>query len=250
MKAILYPYHMRSESSRLLADMFGTKRVFPDGKYKYRAGHTIICWGRSSLPQWHTPEVKYINHPLNVRKATNKYSTLKILTEAGVSCPEYTTQKEKAIEWIKQGSVVFCRKLLHANSGKGIVVASTEDELIDCPLYTKYIPKKYEFRVHVLGDGAVVSQKKKRNGWRELPEYSPKIRSHRNGWIFASPDFVDDRCVALAKTAVKTLGLDFGAVDVIFNEKKDTFYTLEINTAPGIEGKTVDYYYLYFKGLL
>jgi D-alanine-D-alanine ligase-like ATP-grasp enzyme len=36
--------------------------------------------------------------------------------------------------------------------------------------------------------------------------------------------------------------LDFGAVDVIWNEKQQRAYVLEVNTAPGLEGQTVDDY--------
>jgi len=46
--------------------------------------------------------------------------------------------------------------------------------------------------------------------------------------------------VALA--AVSALGLDFGAVDIIYNEHENQYYVLEVNTAPGLEGTTVEKY--------
>jgi D-alanine-D-alanine ligase-like ATP-grasp enzyme len=36
--------------------------------------------------------------------------------------------------------------------------------------------------------------------------------------------------------------LDFGAVDVIYNRAQDKAYVLEVNTAPGLEGSTLDNY--------
>jgi D-alanine-D-alanine ligase-like ATP-grasp enzyme len=42
-------------------------------------------------------------------------------------------------------------------------------------------------------------------------------------------------------SAVNTLGLDFGAVDLIV-AKDGRVYVLEVNTAPGIEGITLEKY--------
>ena len=42
--------------------------------------------------------------------------------------------------------------------------------------------------------------------------------------------------------AIKVLGLDFGAVDIIYNKQEDKWYVLEVNTAPGIYGTTLDKY--------
>ena len=45
-----------------------------------------------------------------------------------------------------------------------------------------------------------------------------------------------------ATKAVAALGLDFGAVDVIYNEKYGRAYVLEVNTAPGLgEGIAIMY---------
>ena len=51
-----------------------------------------------------------------------------------------------------------------------------------------------------------------------------------------TPDPVRD---TIAVNAVKALGLDFGAVDIIYNEKENQYYVLEVNTAPGLEGTTL-----------
>jgi D-alanine-D-alanine ligase-like ATP-grasp enzyme len=45
-----------------------------------------------------------------------------------------------------------------------------------------------------------------------------------------------------------TTGLDFGAVDVIWNAQKEKPYVLEINTAPGLEGQTIADYAAFFSG--
>ena len=50
-----------------------------------------------------------------------------------------------------------------------------------------------------------------------------------------------------ATNAIDAIGLDFGAVDVGYDEKTNTCVVYEINTAPGIEGSTVDWYAERFK---
>lgn len=152
---------------------------------------------------------------------------------------------------INDGKTVVCRTILNGHSGAGIVLASTEEELVDAPLYTEYIPKKEEYRVHVFnGEVIHVSRKARR---KDVPDENVnwKIRNHNNGFIFQHENFeLPDECNVQALLAVKDLGLDFGAVDIIWNDKQQKAYVLEVNTAPGIEGKTLDAYVNAFKKVM
>jgi D-alanine-D-alanine ligase-like ATP-grasp enzyme len=47
---------------------------------------------------------------------------------------------------------------------------------------------------------------------------------------------------AQAFKAMASSALDFVAVDVVWNEHEKQAYVLEINTAPGLEGATVESY--------
>ena len=53
--------------------------------------------------------------------------------------------------------------------------------------------------------------------------------------------------------SVNLLGLDFGAVDIGHRLQDNKFFVFEINTAPGIEGSTLDKYakaiYNYYRSL-
>ncbi|MNY81884.1 hypothetical protein D3C86_2236870 [compost metagenome] len=42
--------------------------------------------------------------------------------------------------------------------------------------------------------------------------------------------------------AVNALGLDFGAADVIWNDHRKQAFVLEVNTAPGLTGTTLEKY--------
>ena len=41
---------------------------------------------------------------------------------------------------------------------------------------------------------------------------------------------------------METLNLDIGGVDVVYRAGQDAAYVIEVNTAPGIEGTTVEKY--------
>ena len=49
---------------------------------------------------------------------------------------------------------------------------------------------------------------------------------------------------------MESIGLDFGAVDVIYNGHSNRAYVLEINTAPGLTGTTLDNYAAALRNLI
>jgi glutathione synthase/RimK-type ligase-like ATP-grasp enzyme len=69
------------------------------------------------------------------------------------------------------------------------------------------------------------------------------VRNHVNGWVFCTQNVgIPDKALDYAVMAVAACGLDFGAVDIIWNESRQEAYVLEVNTAPGIEGSTLNLY--------
>lgn len=132
------------------------------------------------------------------------------------------------------------------------MLSDSRDDLVPCQLYVKYIPKKDEYRVHLgltkSGDIQTIAvQQKKRKLDHDEPNW--KIRNHANGFIYAREGV--DPPVGVFDAAHDCLlrsGLDFGAFDVIWNESQQKAYVLEVNTAPGLEGQTLDDYVNYFKG--
>jgi glutathione synthase/RimK-type ligase-like ATP-grasp enzyme len=173
--------------------------------------------------------------------ATHKGIALAQFAVFNVPCPEYTTDKQQAKDWIESGDKVVCRTLLTAHSGQGIVVAKQHDQLVDAPLYTKYIRKQKEFRVHVFNSKIIDIQEKRRSSATD--DHHPYIRNHANGYVFCRGDIEEPYDLrGVATSAVNALGLDFGAVDVIWSEAQDKCYVLEVNTACGLEGSTVHKY--------
>jgi D-alanine-D-alanine ligase-like ATP-grasp enzyme len=70
-----------------------------------------------------------------------------------------------------------------------------------------------------------------------------KVRNHAGGFIYSHQNIeVPHDVIEQALFAYYETGLDFGAVDVIWNEREGKAYVLEINTAPGLEGTTLTKY--------
>ena len=72
---------------------------------------------------------------------------------------------------------------------------------------------------------------------RIFGDYS--LADEATGKITANPP---EGIVEQAKRSVIEAGLDFGAVDVIYNVHHKKAYVLEVNTAPGLEGTTLEVY--------
>ena len=113
----------------------------------------------------------------------------------------------------------------------------------------RFVFKKHEYRVHATQKKAFfVQQKKKRDG---VEDANFQIRNHQNGFIYAHKDVgVPDFVKKMACDAIINLGLDFGAVDIIYNEKNNRWVVLEVNTAPGLSGETLNRYVEMIKELV
>lgn len=239
------PYKAFSESAKAIVASLNPKAVLKRLNSPLKGKKILLNWGNSS-PAFNLSGVTVLNKPVAVQIASNKLLALSAMEAAGVSIPEYTTDINVARTWIQDDErFVVCRKLLRANSGRGIVLAKSTDQLVSAPLYTKYVRKGVEYRLHVFrGEVIDAVQKKRRQGYNEqTPGFDKYIRSYEKGWVMVRegvtiPESVKTECIK----AVRALGLDFAAVDVVLSSYNNKAYVLECNTAPGIQGKTVESY--------
>lgn len=244
----IMPYKVGSNSVKLLSNSLRARIIKLDNsKFSPSKKKAIINWGNNNIPvAYKVGSYRVLN--AEVAKATNKLDFFKEV--AGKPwCLPFTEDKAVAQQWIDEGKEVVCRTLLNAHSGRGIVISNKEDALVDAPLYTQYVKKKDEYRIHVINSsGATLIQKKVRN--KDIPDDAVnwKVRNHDNGFVFATgAEYVADTpndVIEAAKQVIELLNLDFGAVDVIWNDKFQQAYVLEVNTAPGLEegGKTHQFY--------
>lgn len=256
----IYPYKTGSRSAASLAEALGIRQIKHEGsRFRGGQGKVVINWGASELPE-QVRLCRVLNPVAAVRNAHNKLNTFQILAAAGVSIPGFTRSADEAIGWIEQGRVVVARRTLTGHSGQGIEILQKGLDFVNAPLYTKYIPKTAEYRLHVVkgrnGQYSIVDvQRKVKDPERDVIDW--KVRSHGNGFIFVRnddrnrsyKDVVETQCKEVAIGAVRALGLDFGGVDVIFNKKANQAYCLEVNTAVGLEGATVQVYANALRGL-
>lgn len=208
-------------------------------RYKRRLSDHIVAWGPTN-PCPHVDQAQEAAKKI----ASNKLLSFQKFAEHGVSIPEWTTDINVAQDWYNNGKIVVCRTLLCSHSGKGIILTTIgPDGQLPVPakLYVQYKKKKHEFRVHVFNGKVIdIAQKKRKVGHENR---NNQIRNHANGWVFAREGITPPAGIdTLALSACNALGLRAGAVDIIWNEKENKCYVLEINTAPGIEGTTCKRY--------
>lgn len=202
-------------------------------KFRRRLSDRVFGWG-PCLPSPHVDQAQEAAKKV----ASNKLLSFQAFSAHNVPVPEWTTDKEVARAWNK---TIVCRTLLCSHSGRGIVIVEPEQEIPNAKLYVQYKKKKHEYRVHVFQGKVIdVAQKKRKVGHEDR---NNQIRNHANGWIFARDSISPPADIGtIALNACSAVGLLSGAVDIIWNEKENKCYVLEINTAPGIEGTTCKNY--------
>lgn len=256
----IIPWHMGHSGSRevaaALSDMIGRRvwRWYASKEHEYDPGNLHINFGSGTLGEWakQVPDSHMLNKPWAIKNAVNKTRTFEILQKAGIPTVEWTTDMGDAIRWTLAGEIVVCRTMVGSFAGKGIVVAHSPQELVEAPLYTKFLKDTKEFRVHAINGKAVDTQEKRTRRNIDKVLINREIRSHHEGWVFCRKDVVKPKGLdQISIDAIQALGLDFGGVDVIYSNVTNKCYILEVNTAPGLEGSTIkifaDAFYNYYK---
>lgn len=241
-----------------------TKLRTEGSTFRGRRDDVLVNWGNSSVDMQKFTRIQglidpefVLNHPQSIANASNKKKSFDLMSDHGVKLVEFTTNKEDAQAWVDAGSLVYARTKLQGHSGEGIVAVHKQPETVvaagaafpvnnvlpNAPLYTKGITvQRREFRIHVFGGEIVyVQQKKRTNDYQNNPNYSNVVRNYHTGWIYATNEIrPNEASLEEAKKAVEALGLDFGAVDVI--TRGEEAWVLEVNTAPGLQGTTLEVY--------
>ena len=257
MPTLLLPYKQGSASANNLASALGIRKMKLEGsKLKDRASNIILNWGNSTADLSHLNNVKIINQQDKVKLATNKLRFFQTINEFNenitvetdkIIIPEWSTSQEEAQAWIADDKDVVVRHTLQGHSGAGIQLVSAvseENQVPTAPLYTQYTKKRDEYRVHVMSGIPFDAQRKAIHHSREGQSIvNHQIRNHQNGYTYVRQGIqVPPQVLQEAIKTVKAVGLDFGAVDVIWNQHREKAYVLEVNTACGLEGTTLQRY--------
>ncbi len=197
---------------------------------------TLIRWGAPAKVV--RRPVKVLNRADAIAAASNKHDALETMRSAGINIPK--TFAAGALGKVERWPVLG-RKDHHVGANDIVLCLQAQDidraeQQMGCTHFTEYIPTQAEYRVHVFGDQIIkVSQK-----ILTQPELAlqPWIRNLGAGYTFRqSEERLSGAARGMAIDAVNSLGLTFGAVDVIIGDD-DLPYILEVNTAPGLQTDT------------
>jgi hypothetical protein len=256
-RVIIVPYKMYSGAAKALTQALHDALNIPvlkvstaSTKYQPRWTDYVINWGCSKEWPWINTTEKNGN-----QRCVNKLTFLEVIDSHNqvfkdkfVNIPEWTTDPTVVKNWLIGNDTVCARTILNGHSGNGLLILNPDYPALVpiAPLYVKYKKKRHEYRVHFfkVGQGKYeiidVTQKKKRKGFENV---DTKIRNHKNGWVYAREDIVEPQDLRTqALNAAFASDLDFGAVDLIWNELENKCYVLEVNTAPGLIGTTLSAY--------
>jgi glutathione synthase/RimK-type ligase-like ATP-grasp enzyme len=243
-RLFILPYKAGSASAKALAERLGVRRLKLTGSsYVPRRGDIIVNWGNSDVEQTTYDAPQFFNPPTAISRASDKVRAFLSMQTGEVSIPDFTVERAVAQRWADAGSTVVVRHLTRGSEGRGIEIVNPNGHVPTAPLYVKYIKKQNEYRTHVFAGEVIDTQRKARRNDIPDSQVNWQVRNHNNGFIFAREGVQqDERRDQLAIAACQSLGLHFGAVDIIYNENSNNYYVLEVNTAPGLVGTTLENY--------
>lgn len=177
-----------------------------------------------------------LNSLQSVKLASNKLAALLHMSRLGVRTPS-VFQSDCGVADVDR---ILRKSARHSGSDSPMFVGARQKAkcLCDYDYSMEFIHKKSEFRVHVcFGEPICVQRKIK----RRYEQSDPLIWSSVRGWRLVETRVVSASLLALAMKAVESIGLDFGAADIV-QSKDGEFYVIEVNTAPGLTPRRVSKY--------
>lgn len=179
-----------------------------------------------------------LNPRTNIANASDKFNALQTFERDYVPVPDFTTNRDD-IGPTDEAEIqypVLGRSQSHSQGSDVLLVLQDRDIRVQGTRhhYIDYIPKQSEFRVHVFDGDIVAVHEKMQQSETDGDEHESHIWNHESGWVFLNPrhDWPD---TDIAVDAVESLGLDFGAVDMIRDEATGDEFVLEVNTAPTLD---------------
>lgn len=195
----------------------------------------VVCWGQgtdgTAVPALNANASRH-----------DKLAQFRLMREGDVNVPDFVPARPPYPIAIGNPEVFtpwLGRKLRHHGGTDISIVLEPADFLYRAgsgsEFFTKYIPSIAEYRVWIY--------RRKHLGTYVKHLAHPEMyrgigRNFDNGFAFnlVNSEAIPRDAVEQASRAVSSLGLDFGAVDLLY-ARNGRYYVLEVNTAPGVEGE-------------
>lgn len=256
------PYKSGSKSAKALADALDVTLLRKENsRFMGNGNKIVINWGASVIPDNCYRAFEVLNSPQEIQWIQDKQRFFKKTGDF----PHRPAARFKISDVINDylvndsNAIWFARTILNGHSGNGIEIIRNVEEAqafrTPCNLFTKYIKKKDEYRVHFVNLGGadpriIFSQRKGFVADRGV-QRDPLIRNLANGYVYvnegnhegvALPAAVLNAVNAFLQTYIRRSNINFGAIDIIYNLRYNTAYILEVNSAPGLSGLTINAY--------
>jgi hypothetical protein len=201
----------------------------------------LIRWGVSRRVRY-KPNIGVLNSRRALRNNINKFRAFKLLADAELSLPKFS-KNPNDLNYPMLG-----RGKTHQEGNDICLILQKEDlRFIRCCFYTEYVKKHKEFRVHIIGGKPVIIGEKTFKG--EPNDYSALCWNREHKFKLKNRRALDIDVLNECVKAVKVLGLDFGAVDLIIGEDNNP-YILEVNSCPRLDRKHREIYAKELRGLI
>lgn len=253
MSLFFWPYKQGSNGCRELSQAINARRLrLQNSNFRPSPRHTVINWGNSCQTPFDSSRLRrLVNKPHIINITSDKLLFFKYMRDAalGEMLPDFmsTAHDARVLLSNTEGKKIYCRTKLRGHSGDGIVIATRPEEVVPAQLYTLGLGWRQEWRVHVAFGRVIDYQKKckmspEKLRERGLTEANTDVRNIHGGWVYAREGReLPSNAADISLVLMNTLGLDFGAVDVCILKNGDV-RVLEINSACGLEGSTIDSY--------
>ena len=239
--------------------------VDADSKVKINVDNTVILTRRGVVKNTYTKDIVeqletlgffVVNTLESIVKCENKYTTSKILQDAGIPTPrmaliENESQMDEAIKTIG-GQFPVILKMLSGSQGIGVSIIDSEASLKSVLqtlwkanphvelLIQEKIESEFDLRIHVLNRRfnapVVADDDSEILGAMQRNKIKKDFRTNYSlgGTVQKVKLTKEQEEIAIA--SAKAIGCTWCGVDIIVDKKTKKNYVLEVNASPGTEG--------------
>ncbi len=214
----------------------------------------LIRWGDSYLPELDDTFIrrgaKVINKSSSVIRNTNKLRSLELFQQAGLNTPRFWRNKRDircfpVLARNRQHSRGTDIKIVNGNNYN--LSANNFDRIPDADYYVELLSQIRELRIHVFNDKVIAATRRFFSGENlegQQVQERGVIKSSTFGFSHETVEIedIEESYLDSAKKAIRAIGLNFGAVDLLISRDRELPYPLECNSAPRLSDLRLEVY--------